>query len=134
MQLVICYILISSLCFIGTSFAPSRLLHRTCRVTRLFLSDSNNVDSIGHDQNSTSSSFVFELTSDKDLGVFKLGKKNNNPSPFSPEPRQPDLSRTGGDGDKVIVFTVFCLLILVQYFLFLNRDAPAFDDYIPLIR
>ena len=78
-----------------------------------------------------STGFVFDERTDTERGTFKLGA-SNTPSPFRPPSELSSGPRTGGDGDKVVLFTCITLALLVQFFLTSNRDAPSFDSYVPI--
>ena len=68
---------------------------------------------------------------DDDDGIFKLKPKSLN---FIGEKFESTSPRTGGDGDKVILFTIFSLVCCVQYFLFVNHDLPPFESYTRITR
>ena len=76
--------------------------------------------------------FIFDERSDTERGTFKLGPKSNVPSPFEPPLELNSGPRTGGDGDKVVLFTCVTLALLVQLFLAINKEAPSFDSYVPI--
>ena len=77
--------------------------------------------------------FIFVEKTDSEMGQFDLSKSRRvGPSPFDPPSELSSGQRTGGDGDKVIVFTMIALAFMVQFFLVSNHDAPSFDNYIPL--
>ena len=87
----------------------------------------------GENEGSRSKSFDFDERTDAERGMFKLGSKSNIQSPFEPPPELSSSGpRTGGDGDKVVLFTCATLALLVQFFLASNKDAPSFDSYIPI--
>ena len=89
-------------------------------------------ESESKDEGMRSKGFVFDERTDTERGTFRLGPKSNVPSPFEPPPELSSGPRTGGDGDKVVLFTCVILALLVQFFLTSNRDAPSFDSYVPI--
>ena len=67
------------------------------------------------EKDSRAQGFIFDERSDTERGTFKLGPKSNVPSPFEPPLEELNSGpRTGGDGDKVVLFTCVTLALLVH--------------------